>query len=85
MGVDVLAVLLTFAIPIVAIIGWVFLEALKLLKGATGKSGKRMNSEETRQMQEIYQGLTKLEDRIESLETLLLDRARMEKGSWERD
>lgn len=37
------------------------------------------NAEETRMMQELYQGLARMEDRLEVLETLLLDRERASK------
>ena len=36
--------------------------------------------EETKLMQELYQGLTRMEERVEALETLLLDRERKESG-----
>jgi hypothetical protein len=41
-----------------------------------------MDADEARVMQEIHQGLAKLESRVESLETLLLERAKMEK--WDQ-
>lgn len=50
-----------------------------------GKSGSRENPDEVRMMQEIYQGLSGLERRVESLETLLLDRAMAREGEgWKR-
>ena len=45
----------------------------KLFKGSGG-GGSR--AEDTRTMQEIYEGLSRLERRIEALETILLDRIR---------
>jgi len=72
-----LAVFMVFAIPLAAIIGGIFIVALKVLKGSS--SGKEMSADETRLIQEIYNGLTRMEDRIEALETILLDRT--EKGS----
>lgn len=45
------------------------------LTRSDNKSGFRENPEEIRMMQEIHQGLSGLERRVESLETLLLDRA----------
>jgi phage shock protein B len=47
--------------------------AVKLLKGLGG-GGNR--SDDIRTMQEIYEGLSRLERRIEALETILLDRLR---------
>ena len=84
-GVAELAVILIFGIPIIAIVGGIFLSALKILKGQSSKEGKKVSADETRIMQEIYQGLSDLEKRVESLETLLLDRARSERERWKAD
>lgn len=40
--------------------------------GARG--GSRLSEQETQVMQEIFYGLKKMEERIDSLETILLDR-----------
>ncbi len=48
--------------------------AWRLLAGQTARSTERFAMEESRIMQDIYRGLTRLETRVESLETLLLDR-----------
>ena len=74
MDVEVIAVVMLFGIPMVAIIGGIFLQALKILKGESGKENKKIRSEETRIMQEIYHGLTKMDKRIDSLETLMMDK-----------
>jgi len=71
-----LAILLVFGIPIIAIIGGVLLSALKILKGESGRKAKTNDAEEARMIQDIYHGLVKMEQRVESLETLLLDRQR---------
>ena len=47
------------------------MRAITRLKG--GKSGE-LNPDETRMIQEIYRGLSSLEKRIESLETILIER-----------
>jgi phage shock protein B len=41
---------------------------------------KQIDGEETQIVQEVYRGLTNMEKRIESLETILLDRARESRG-----
>ncbi|MFA6242156.1 MAG: hypothetical protein WC655_14575 [Candidatus Hydrogenedentales bacterium] len=74
-GVEELAVM----IPLVAITGGIFLAALKIIKGGGGKRDLRETSDETRLIQDIYHGLMKMEERVEALETLLLERER--KGS----
>lgn len=52
------------------------LVALRSVKGKTSRAEARVDMEQTRIVQEIYQGLSQMERRIESLETLLLDRNR---------
>lgn len=74
-----LAILLIFGFPIIVVIGFFVIWALKVARG--GK--EELQEEETRIIQEIHQGLTRMEERIETLETLLLDperdRSRKEK------
>lgn len=54
-----------------------FVLALKRIQADAGGSkhqSKKLNVEETRLIQEIHQGLSKMEGRVEALEILLLDR-----------
>jgi len=68
------------------ILGVVFLAALKILKGGGKHSRRGVDPEEAKLMQEIHQGLQKMEDRVESLETLLIEqsRARKERAKMEK-
>ena len=59
--------LFVLALPVVVIWAVVRLAGPRRSKGAA--------PEDTRIIQEIHQGLTKMEERIESLETILVDRA----------
>lgn len=63
-----------------AILGAVFLLGFKIVKSG-GEKGREAVGEEARLAQELYQGLERLEERVESLETLLLER---EKKGGER-
>jgi hypothetical protein len=55
-------------------LGVTFALVVKAVRGSSGRSSTPAGDEdETRMIQEIYHGLTKMEDRIESLETLLID------------
>lgn len=58
-----------------AILGTIFLLGVKIVKGG-GPQGRAATSDEARLAQELYQGLERLEERVESLETLLLERER---------
>jgi phage shock protein B len=51
--------------------------AVKLFRGAGDSSSQ---AEDARIIQEIYQGLSRLEQRVESLETILTDRSREERN-----
>ncbi len=60
-----------------------------ILLGKTIKSGgsfsqsEQLNADETRLIQEIHQGLSRMEDRVNALETILLDREAAEAGHKE--
>jgi phage shock protein B len=69
-----LAVLLIFGPVVVAVVGTFVI----IWKWLSAKHGNHLQAEETRLMQEIYQGLARMEERVEALETLLLDRQRKE-------
>ena len=69
---------LALMIPIIAILGVVFLVALKILKGGPG-SATGYGADEAQLMQDVYRGLQEMERRIEALETILLDRERARK------
>ncbi len=74
-----LAVLLIFGTPFIAVTGAVLIKALRVVTGTPSRrEQKRLLDDEAKQMQELYQGLVAMERRIESLETLLLDRERKE-------
>ena len=61
-----------------AIIPGTILIAIKLLKGGFSRKDQKQQAEEAKMIQEIYQGLSRMEDRVEALETILLDRDRKE-------
>lgn len=61
-----------------AIVVSVVVAGVVILVGRAGGGGlssarRAKEAEDARLVQEIYQGLTRLEERVESLETLLLD------------
>ena len=61
---------------VLAVIGSTILMGLKILKGGVSQKGQKSQSDEARIIQEIYQGLARMEERVESLETILLERER---------
>jgi phage shock protein B len=66
---------------VVAIIGSTILMAIKILRGGLSRKGQRVQSEEARMIQEIYQGLSRMEARVEALETIILERERKDRES----
>ncbi len=75
-GVDTgtVTIIMIFAIPLVAIIGGLAVEALKVVRQGDGRAGRQASAEETRLVQQMHEMLQKMEERIEALETLLIDR-----------
>ena len=57
-----------------AIIGGTILMAIKIIKGGLSRADQEAHADETKLVQEIYEGLSKMEQRVEALETLILDR-----------
>jgi phage shock protein B len=78
--VQMLTVIFGGTIVALLIIGGVILVAIRIIKGGSPHGGDAMSSEETRVIQEIYQGLSRMEERVEALETILLDQHRKERS-----
>jgi len=80
MSIGMVAIIMVFAVPLVAIVGGLMIEALKVLKGGSSRRSKTSNAEEAKMMQALYQSLARMEERIEALETLLLEREREDRN-----
>lgn len=74
-----------YLIPIIAILGGLSIAALKILKDGPSKASEKDQADEARLIQQIHQGLLKMEKRIETLETILLDRGGKHKTYRETD
>jgi phage shock protein B len=59
-----------------AIIGSTILIGIRIVKGGFSRKGQAFKADETRMIQELYQGLSKMEERVDALETILLDQER---------
>ncbi len=55
------------------IFGFVLLQG-KTKRGGSIRQSEQLNAEETRLIQEIHQGLSRMDERVEALETILFDR-----------
>lgn len=73
----IVAISIGGAILILLTIGLLMIGIIKAAKtGGFSKKEKTANAEETKMIQNIYHGLSKMEERVETLETILLDRRR---------
>ncbi len=60
-------------LAVVALICGTIITLIKMRHLGLGKDSKRRQSEEAQIIQELYHGLERMEERIEALETILLD------------
>jgi hypothetical protein len=73
----IIAISIGGAILILSTIGLIIIGIIKAAKsGGLSKKNKQSQAEETKMIQDIYYGLSKMEERIESLETILIERQR---------
>ena len=73
-GSIIVAIVFGGTVLCLAIIGSTILMAIKILKGGISRKDQQVQADEAKVIQEIYQGLSKMEQRVESLETIILDR-----------
>jgi phage shock protein B len=78
-GAVILVTIFAGSILILAVIGSTILMGLKIIKNGVRSKDKKSQNDETKHIQEIYQGLARMEERVEALETLILDRERERK------
>ena len=76
-----LAVIFGGSVLILAIIGSTILIGIKILKGGISRASQKQQSDEAKMIQEIYQGLSRMEERVEALETIILDHERRERAT----
>jgi len=73
----IVAIIFGSLVLIPAVIGGTILLSIKLLKGG---ASRKDHAEDSKIIQEIYQGLSRMEERVEALETILLDREKGGRG-----
>lgn len=74
MGVFVLIVLITWIVGL-------FIAIMLAVRYTSGKNGKAVRSDEARTMQELHHLATRMEARVEALETLLLEQRERERAT----
>ncbi len=72
-GALIVAIVFGGSVLALAIIGSTILMAIKILRGGLSRKGQTLEANEAKMIQEIYQGLSRMEERVEALETIILD------------
>ncbi|MGD8256337.1 MAG: phage-shock protein [Desulfobacterales bacterium] len=67
----IVAIVFGSLVLIPAVIGGTIVMSIKLLKSG---GSRKDQAEDSKIIQQIYQGLSRMEERVEALETILLDR-----------
>ena len=77
----IVAIIFGSLVLIPAVIGGTIVMSIKLLKGGASRKNQ---AEDSKIIQEIYQGLSRMEERVEALETILLDREKEDRKYEQR-
>jgi hypothetical protein len=75
----IIAIVFGGSILALVILGSTVLMAIKIIKGGISPGNKKLEAEETKTIQEIYKGLSRMEERVDTLESVLLDRGRKDR------
>ena len=75
----IIAIVFGGSILALAILGSIVLMAIKIIKGGITPRSQKLEAQETKNIQEIYKGLSRMEERVEALESILLDRERKDR------
>lgn len=76
-GALIVAICIGGAILLILTIGLLIIGIIRAAKtGGLSRKEKQARNDETRMIQEIYRDLSKMEERVEALETILIERQR---------
>lgn len=71
---DLLPIIIVFIVVGIPVICVTLITLVKILRGSPGAGNSKASAEEARLIQEMHRNLNDLENRIESLETLIIER-----------
>ena len=80
----IVAVSCVGATMILGTLGGLIIAFIKIIRDGNAKNTPEELEDETRMIQEIYHGLNKMIDRVETLETLLIDDEQKRQERFER-
>ena len=72
-AVFIVAIVFAGIVIALAIVGGTILMSIKIRHGGLSASGRQTETDEARMIQEIYHGLSRMEERVEALETILME------------
>lgn len=75
-GAMIVAIIFSGVVMALAVVGGTILMAIKLFKGEGSDPDQPAAAEEARMIQEIYRNLNRMEERVEALEIILLEKGR---------
>jgi len=78
-AISILSIIFGGLIIALAIIASTILGSIRIIRGGVSRKSRKLEADEAGMIQELYQGLSKMEGRVEALETLLLDRERKDR------
>ncbi len=70
----ILSVIFIGSILAIATIGTIAIIIIKTIKGGVSQKSKKNQADDALIIQEIYQGLSEMENRVDALETILLEK-----------
>ncbi len=74
-GVTIIGICIGGGILLLATLGLIIIGIIRAAKtGGISKKDKQAHADETRMIQDIFNGLSKMEERVEALETILIER-----------
>ncbi|MDD9301628.1 MAG: phage-shock protein [Desulfobacter sp.] len=74
-GAIIVAICIGGFILLLATLGLIIIGIIRAAKtGGLSKNEKQTQTEETKMIQDIFNGLSKMEERVEALETILIER-----------
>lgn len=79
-GAMIVAICIGGAILLLATLGLIIIGIIRSAKtGGLSRKERQAHAEETRMIQDIFNGLSRMEERVEALETILIERTRKDR------
>ncbi|MFO7748970.1 MAG: phage-shock protein [Desulfobacteraceae bacterium] len=85
-GAIIIAICIGGAILMLAALGMIIIGIIRAARsGGISKKEKEARAEETEMIQDISNGLSRMEQRVEALETILMERQNESRNQWRQE